>query len=122
MNAIARARIIVAILAVFVAATACKRSQPQTELQRHQLPGVPLSRLMSEPPFVGTVVESNTASVPAKDGTGLVAFLSIEVKREDGTRFAITALPATAAQVEAAKRLRPGQSYRFPEALATSPR
>lgn len=117
-----KVRIVITALAIGFTVFACKRSQPQMEWKHDQLHGVPLARFLSEPPFVGLVVRCDFGTVPSLDGTGEVNFFAIDVKREDGTQFAITALPASAADVEAAKRLKPGQSYRFPDALREAPR
>jgi hypothetical protein len=95
----------------------CKRSEMPKRLPREQLPAISFREVLAGAPFSGTILKQYIADIPDIDQESRVSMVVIEIKREDGTHFAITELRATAAQVEAMKRLVVGQTYQFPEIL-----
>ena len=84
-------------------------------------PVVDVSEILSGPPFTGVVTNCIVTNVPGSRGRDPVDVIVINIQRDDGPPFVMVAGPATNAELDAAKRLMPGHSYQFPEALEMSP-
>jgi hypothetical protein len=84
-------------------------------------PVVDVSEVLAGPPFTGVVKNCLVTNVPASRDRDPMEVMVIDVKRDDGQAFVIVAGPATTSEIDAAKRLAPGHTYEFPEALEGSP-
>jgi hypothetical protein len=84
-------------------------------------PVVDVSEILSGPPFAGVVKNCIVSNVPGSRDRDPMEVVVIDIKRDDGRAFVMVAGPATTAEIDAAKRLAPGHTYEFPEALEISP-
>jgi hypothetical protein len=80
-------------------------------------PVVDVSEILSSPSFFGVVTNCIVTNVPGSRGRDPMDVVVININRDDGPPFVMVAGPATQAELDAAKRLMPGHTYQFPEAL-----
>jgi hypothetical protein len=84
-------------------------------------PVVDVSEILSGPPFAGVVKNCIVSNVPGSRDRDPMKVVVIDINRDDGQAFVVVAGPATTAEIDAAKRLAPGHTYEFPDALEISP-
>jgi len=82
-----------------------------------RLPGKTFQAVLSGPSFKGVVTYCSASAIPTQGEVGSENVVFIVITRRSGMRFVIDSMPASDEEMAAAKRLKTGQTYRFPEAL-----
>ncbi|MEP6671760.1 MAG: hypothetical protein ABJF10_21550 [Chthoniobacter sp.] len=98
----------------------CEKKLEQGHWKEPMLPAFRPSEAIKQPPFVGTIISSDVWNLHHHGEHTAIVAVGIQIERQDGTKFAITALPATQSDVALAKRLLAGHTYSFPDVLRAS--